>query len=190
MNGKYLTVSEFAEKAGVSKQTIYDQMLDGKRLAPYKRRINGKKMIRADALSYYTVKAADDPEPETEAAPGAEDPLVTLLMEQIKTKDDQLRAKDEQIAEKDKQLTAKDEQIKSMTDMLQANAALQYRLQDQLARLTGEVASAPEDQTVSEAEKPAERPAEAPERQPGAAAQPAEQSPGGFLGWLRRLRGR
>lgn len=185
MNGKYMTVSEFAEKAGVSKQTIYDQMMDGKRLAPYKRRINGKKMIRADALSYYIAGAANDPEPETEAAPGADNPLVALLMEQIKTKDDQLRAKDEQIAEKDKQLTAKDEQIKSMTDMLQANAALQYRLQDQLARLTGEVASTPEE-TVSEAEKPAERQPETQHEQ----TQTTDQPTGGLLGWFRRLRGR
>ena len=179
-----MTVAEFAEKAGVSKQTIYDQMLDGKRLAPYKRKVNGKKMIRADALSYYIAGASSDPEPETEAAPGADNPLVTLLMEQIKTKDDQLRAKDEQIAEKDKQLTAKDEQIKSMTDMLQANAALQYRLQDQLARLTGEVASAPED-TAPEAEQPAERQPESPQEQPRS----ADQSTGGLLAWLRRLRG-
>lgn len=183
MNGKYMTVSEFAEKAGVSKQTIYDQMQDGKRLAPYKRRVNGKKMIRADALSYYIPGAADDPELETEAAPGADNPLVTLLMEQIKTKDDQLRAKDEQIAEKDKQLTAKDEQIKSMTDMLQANAALQYRLQDQLARLTGEVASAPE-QSSPEAEQPTDRQPEATQEQPQVTDQP-----GGFRAWFRKFFG-
>ena len=69
LNGKYLTVAEFAEKAGVSKQTIYDQMTEGKRLAPYKKKINGKKMIRSDALSYYTSDSERTPETETVSSP-------------------------------------------------------------------------------------------------------------------------
>lgn len=48
MNNEYLTVQEFAEAAGVSKQTIYKQM--NSRLAPYVQTIKGQKKIAATAL--------------------------------------------------------------------------------------------------------------------------------------------
>lgn len=174
MNKKYLTVSEFAEKAGVSKQTIYDQMSEGKRLAPYRKKISGKLMLRSDALSYYT--AGNDAAPETETADQApDDPMVSILLEQ-------LRVKDQQLAEKDKQLAARDAEIQSLTEAIKATTAVQYRLQDQIKRLTGDNESNPAESTP-EAEKPAEGPSTAAESH----TESTDQSTGGFFGWFRKL---
>lgn len=179
MNGKYLTVAEFAEKAGVSKQTIYDQMTEGKRLAPYKKKINGKKMIRSDALSYYTSDSERTPETETVSSPppaaDPDDSLITILREQLKVKDQQL-------AEKDKQLAARDAEIQSLTEAIKATTAVQYRLQDQIKLLTGDNESNPAESTP-EAEKPVETSSTASQGH----TESSDQSTGGFFGWFRKL---
>ena len=168
-----MTVSEFAEKAGVSKQTIYDQMSEGKRLAPYRKKISGKLMLRSDALSYYT--AGNDAAPETETADQApDDSMVSVLLEQ-------LRVKDQQLAEKDKQLAARDAEIQSLTEAIKATTAVQYRLQDQI-KLLGDNESNPAESTP-EAEKPAETPPAAAESH----TESTDQSTGGFFGWFRKL---
>ena len=174
MNKKYMTVSEFAEKAGVSKQTIYDQMSEGKRLAPYRKKISGKLMLRSDALSYYT--AGNDAAPETETSDHAQDdPMITILLEQ-------LRVKDQQLAEKDKQLAARDAEIQSLTEAIKATTAVQYRLQEQIKLLTGDNESNPAESTP-EAEKPAETPSTASQ----GPTESTDQSTGGFFGWFRKL---
>ena len=177
LNGKYISVAEFAEKAGVSKQTIYDQMTEGKRLAPYKKKINGKKMLRSDALSFYTADSSPTPEAEGkgEESPAAEASLVAILTEQLKVKDQQL-------AEKDKQLAARDAEIQSLTEAIKATTAVQYRLQDQIKLLTGDNESNPVEPTP-EAEKPAETPPAAAESH----TESTDQSTGGFFGWFRKL---
>ena len=175
MNKKYMTVSEFAEKAGVSKQTIYDQMSEGKRLAPYRKKISGKLMLRSDALSYYTAGNDAAPETETETTGHAQDdPMITILLEQ-------LRVKDQQLAEKDKQLAARDAEIQSLTEAIKATTAVQYRLQDQI-KLLGDNESNPAESTP-EAEKPAETPPAAAESH----TESTDQSTGGFFGWFRKL---
>ena len=180
MNGKYLSVAEFAEKAGVSKQTIYDQMAEGKRLAPYKKKINGKKMIRSDALSYYMADSERTPETTSSPPPAADpdDSLITILREQLKVKDQQL-------AEKDKQLAARDAEIQSLTEAIKATTAVQYRLQDQLKLLTGDDTSNPVESTP-EAEKPSEPPSTASQEH----SETTGQSTGGFWGWFRSFIGR
>lgn len=68
MDNEYLTVQEFAEAAGVSKQTIYKQM--NSRLAPYVQTIRGQRKIAAVALYefYDVVEQPNQPEP-TEKQP-------------------------------------------------------------------------------------------------------------------------
>lgn len=195
MNGKYLTVAEFAEKAGVSKQTIYDQMQDGKKLAPYRKRINGKKMLRVDALSYYTIKAAEfaaeDQDQEPDQEPEPESPVVSLLMDQIRVKDEQIAAQFEELKARAAELAAKDQQIKDLTETVKGQMTLQYRLQEQIAFLTGGAGAAPEDAAEDpgkaaqpQPEETAEPPAAKP--QPETAAKDPEK--GGFIGWFRRFR--
>lgn len=203
LNGKYITVAEFAEKAGVSKQTIYDQMQDGKKLAPYRKRINGKKMLRVDALSYYTVKAAEfaaeDQEPEQ--APEPDNPVVSMLMDQIRVKDEQIAAQFEELKARAAELAAKDQQIKDLTETVKGQLTLQYRLQDQITMLTAGTApegpaaepeQAPEPQPETGAAADQSQKPEAAAEQPAAAEpQPAAEDPvkGGFIGWFRRLMG-
>lgn len=80
---KYYTVPEFADKSGVSTQTIYQQLKRG-RLKNYGRKVNGVQKISAEALVFYT--SEDDPEPEQQdQAQSEESPeTVALLREQIR----------------------------------------------------------------------------------------------------------
>lgn len=187
MSGKYLTVQEFAEKAHVSKQAIYDASSRGKKLYPYTIRRNGRKVIRVDALGYYLGNAAEDPETgtETEAAPDPENKMVSLLLERLQVADDQLRAKDQQI-------NAQSEQIKDLTEAVKAAQATQYRLQEQLALLTGDGGFS-EGSQADDPQQGAAAPEMATERHPQAAQQQGdatgspEGSQRGFRAWLRRL---
>ena len=169
MNGKYLTVLEFAEKADISKQTIYEQMKPGKRLAPYVRKINGRKCIRVDALAFYTSDAADpEPEPEAETVKGGGDAVIEILMEQIRVKD--------------RQIEMQAEQLRDMTEALKASQVMQHALQSQIARLTGETATDGTD-NAPEPEKTTEAP-------PETAQAPVEtdtQQRGGLREWFRRI---
>lgn len=184
MTGKYLTVTEFAEKAGVSTQTVYDQIRPGKRLHPYVRKINGKKHIRMDGLNYYTGRSEDVPEgdPDHNREAGAGDPFIAILQEQLRTKDEQIRAKDEQIK-------AKDEQIKDLTEAVKAGTALQYRLQEQIALLTGET----EQEAQQAASDDTEAQAASQSVTEGSVQQVEQPQPepmperGGLFGWLSRL---
>lgn len=188
---------EFAAKAGVSKQAIYDQTRAGKKLYPYIRKINGQKMIRADALNFYLKRDAPEdlePETETEAAQQPADPMVSLLLERLQAADDQLKAKDQQIS-------AQAEQIKDLTETVKAAQATQYRLQERLALLTGDSGADPrhaaaDPETAAESRtEGAQEPAADPEpqknapRDPQAADPQGSQEPpqGGLFGWLKRL---
>ena len=182
MNGKYLTVLEFAEKADISKQTIYEQMKPGKRLAPYVRKINGRKCIRVDALAFYTSDAADpEPEPEAETVKGGGDAVIEILMEQIRVKD--------------RQIEMQAEQLRDMTEALKASQVMQHALQSQIARLTGETATdgtddASEPETATDGTDNAPEPETATETPPETAQAPVEtdtQQRGGLREWFRRI---
>ena len=164
-------MAEFAEKTGITKQAVYDQMKSGKRLNPYVKKINGKKMIRAEALAFYT-NPDEVPEIEPEPEQKETDPILSLLAEQLR---------------------AKDEQIRGLTEALKANQTLIYALQNQVARLTGEVA--PEDQTEQPGQTAAHEPAPEPVTRTAAPAVEPEKQPepqpatpkrttGGLFAWL------
>ena len=178
MSNKYLTVAEFASNANITRQAVYDQIRQGKRLYPYVKKINGKKRIKADALAYYTTPGgAPEPEPE----PEAKDPIISLLTEQLAVKDKQLETLSASLA-------AKDAQIKDLSETIRANMTMLYALQSQVARLTGEVA--PEEQTQEPAtrsaapEKPAEPVARAADPEPEANDPEPGKRAGGFWAWL------
>lgn len=86
---KYYTVPEFADKSGVSTQTIYQQLKRG-RLKNYGRKVNGVQKISAEALMFY--KPEDDLEPEEleEQTSGQDSETVALLKEQIRILTDSL----------------------------------------------------------------------------------------------------
>ena len=55
MSSQYLTVKDFAQAAGVSRQTIYKQMKGG-RLSGYVQTVGSQTMIQAEALTLYGVE--------------------------------------------------------------------------------------------------------------------------------------
>ena len=80
---KYYTVPEFADKSGVSTQTIYQQLKRG-RLKNYGRKVNGVQKVSEEALVFYT--SEDDPEPEQQdqAQSDGSPETEALLREQIR----------------------------------------------------------------------------------------------------------
>lgn len=185
MSNKYLTVAEFAASANITRQAVYDQMKQGKRLYPYVKKINGKKKIKAEALAYYT-NTGEAPEPEPE--PEKDDSMLKLLTEQ-------LAVKDKQIDSLSASLAAKDEQIKDLSETIRANMTMLYALQNQVARLTGESA---QDEQAPAAGNPIEQDSApvagsaAPEpvtrsKMPAAETTTPEKRVGGFFAWLSRF---
>lgn len=130
MEQQYLTVKQFAERAGVSTQRIY-QLLT-KSLQEFTKVENGTKYISIEGLRVF------DKEPLQEVAKDLQSDLqevatseTELLRETIETLRQQLTVKDEQLAAKDKQigdltaaLLSSQEQHKALTDALTAAQAL------------------------------------------------------------------
>lgn len=80
---KYYTVPEFAEEAGVSTQTIYQQLKRG-RLKNYGHKHNGVQKIDGEALSFYRPEPDPGPEEQEQTQSEGSPEAVTLLREQIR----------------------------------------------------------------------------------------------------------
>ena len=134
MGKDLLTVKDFAEKAGVSVQSIYKKLAKTNNpIQRYLKVVDGVKYIEPRALEIlYSPKAAsaaDDEEPpvveETpppkQAAPqqskNSTDRILDLLEKQL---EEQRR----QLLEKDRQLQEKDNQIKSLLDRLEESSKI------------------------------------------------------------------
>ena len=125
MEQQYLTVKQFAERAGVSTQRIYQ--LIAKSLQEFTKTENGVKYISIEGLAVF------DKEPMQEAAKNLQmvaSPETELLKETIEALRQQLMVKDEQLAAKDKQigdltaaLLSSQEQHKALTNALTATQA-------------------------------------------------------------------
>ena len=101
----YISVKEFASKAGVSVQAVY-QRLD-KDLKQFTKLENGQKAISTAALKLFTLKAINsikDFKETTVPQPDISSNILIPLLNQLEIKDKQLEEKDRQIAEKDSQI--------------------------------------------------------------------------------------
>lgn len=133
---KHISVKDFASRAGVSTQRIY-QML-GKELKPYCKIVDGRKYINIDGLRLFEGISTDtSPKQEVENATttdfanilqalakdfaSALQPNTDSLNDTVAALTAQLSVKDEQIKAKDQQIAAKDEQIKQLTAALQSS---------------------------------------------------------------------
>lgn len=99
MDKEYLSIKEFAERAGVSRQAVYKQL--NNQLTPYLKVIDGKKMLDKSGLELF--------EKQEDCKPVDNDfvnQLVNQLTTELTEKGQQLKEKDKQIAEKDKQIAA------------------------------------------------------------------------------------
>ena len=131
-----ISVKDFASRAGVSTQRIY-QML-GKELKPYCKIVDGRKYIDVDGLRLFGGVPKETPSTqEVENATktdfanilqalakdfaSALQPNTDSLNDTVAALTAQLSVKDEQIKAKDQQIAAKDEQIKQLTAALQSS---------------------------------------------------------------------
>ena len=98
MNKELLSIKEFSELAGISKQAVYSQL--DSRLKPFLVQVDGKKMLKNEALEkFYSTKSQSSfnqveqanstvSDEQNQANLSAE--LIEMLKEEIKKKDQQI----------------------------------------------------------------------------------------------------
>ena len=97
MDKKYYTVAEFAKKAGISKQAVY-QSLD-KKLNKYVKEVDGKKYIVRDAFSVFNSKLIDSTLEKILIQLEEKDRQIAILSEQVKFQDEEIKRRSEEILE-------------------------------------------------------------------------------------------
>ena len=105
MNEEYLSISEFAKRAGVSRPTIYSK-LDNE-LSSYCKVVKGKKTISIKALALFSVKESVKNVTNNES-----------LLQMISILQSQTEMLKEQLEVKDRQIEAKERHIEELTKIL------------------------------------------------------------------------
>lgn len=128
MNNDYITVAEFAEKAGISKQRVY-QLLN-KRLKAFVQVVDGKKMLDIKALDEFSVKGGcSNFQEDCSRVEQEENTTLDLLKTTINMLQKQLEEKDRTIHELTEALKA--EQIQtSQAQALHGGSMQQMLLED------------------------------------------------------------
>ena len=114
MDKKYYTVAEFAKKAGISRQAVY-QAIDSKKLNHYVKEIDGLKYIHQNAFVVFSSKSGQ-----------AVDSKVIQLLDRFWG---QIEEKDIHIANLNEQVNLKDVQIEKLQELV-------FSQQQQLTELT------------------------------------------------------
>lgn len=142
---KLLTVSEIAEKAGVSRNLVWSYIRKNK-IKPV---VKEKKNFRFDYSVVLEIKKKQEKKQqknnEKEGNGTVSDTVLEILQKQLEEKDNQL-------ARKDKQLDKKDEQLKSLNDTIDflKGEVLQVRLENQKTRKLLEEKQKKEDALTAE----------------------------------------
>lgn len=89
MKEEYISISEFAKRAGVSKQAVYKRLSTD--LSTELKEVENQKMLKVSALSRFGVKQVDQPVDSLSQG------IIDLLREELEAKNKQLEAKDKQI---------------------------------------------------------------------------------------------
>lgn len=123
MKDEYISVSEFARRAGVTKQSVY-QRIQG-RLKKYVKDLNGKKVIHIKALyEVYGIDLEQGLEQDLNNGSQGQNALdiavVDLLRAELEAKNRQLEAKDQQLREKDQRIAELTDRITEMGKAAQA----------------------------------------------------------------------
>ena len=105
-----LTVQEFAESAGKSKQAVYKAL--NNKLKPFVQLVDGKKMIHSKAL--HEIYGVEVEQPDNQPLNNQGQPMNALIAMLQR----ELDAKNEQISAQQRQLEAKDRQIEQLTSAL------------------------------------------------------------------------
>lgn len=122
---EYLTIPEFAKRAGVSHQSVYKGLRN--QLQPYLQLVAGKKMLSVKALSeVYGIEGCATSATKSATQENVPDGLETAL-----------QALQEQLAAKDEQLREKDRQIESLHRILEQQNHLALADKQTVMQLTG-----------------------------------------------------
>lgn len=113
---EYMTVSAFAKAVGTTNQAIYQQL--DKRLKPYFKVIDNKKMVSIQAIQDIYKKSVDKENKSTEQLNSQE--LINSLKEHIQDLQNQLSVANAEKQEKDKQIADLTETIKSLGQSINA----------------------------------------------------------------------
>ena len=145
IENKALTVSEIAEKAGVSRNLVWSYIRKNK-IKPI---LKEKKNFKFDSEIVLKIKEKQKKKQqknnEKEGNGIVSDTVLEILQKQLEEKDNQL-------ARKDKQLDKKDEQLKSLNDTIDflKGEVLQVRLENQKTRKLLEEKQKKEDALTAE----------------------------------------
>lgn len=128
MNNDYITVAEFAERAGISKQRVY-QLLN-KRLKQFVQVVDGKKMLNIKALEEFSIQGdCSNIQEDCSRLEQEKDTALELLKTTIEMLQKQLEEKDKTIHELTEALKA--EQIQtSQAQALHGGSMQQILLED------------------------------------------------------------
>lgn len=183
MKDEYISVSEFARRAGVSRQAIQQRLNTS--LRGYVKIEQGKKLLNIKGLELFkgASLAQGYDKQNDNLAQGIIDTLqrtIDALQGQLDVKDQQLQAKDLQLQEKDKQLASLTATLEHTTQALQAAQALHAGTMQQ--QLGPGVDQSQEPEPVITVEEPAQ--------EPETAAAPEEPEPvnKGKLSFWQRIR--
>lgn len=103
---QYITIAEFAEKAGVNRTYVY-KLLDNK-LKPFCIKVDNKQMLKIQALELFNVSKVDTEETDTDTLKE----LIEILQEQQATLKAELKIKNQQIETQLKEMSEYSERLK------------------------------------------------------------------------------
>lgn len=154
MENQYISVKEFAQRAGKSVQAIYKGL--NNRLNQYVKLVDNKKMLDIRALQeVYGIEVEQPIQPEltiNSTEDSTKDVVIDTLLEQIEILKNELDVKNEQIREKDKQLS---DTLKALNQAqyLQATAESKVKLLEEKQEEEKAVEPAPESEPEQEKKK-------------------------------------
>lgn len=122
---EYISIAEFAERAGVSKQAVYKRI--DKDCKPWLKVENGKKLINTKALKFFNIQPKDTVETAKEMLEETRQGYIDFLKHLVDEKNEQIKSLSKTI-ENDQELIKREQEIVSQQQKLQAIAE-QKRLQ-------------------------------------------------------------
>lgn len=118
MENEYISIAEFAERAGVSKQAIYSRL--NKSLKPYLKKLNGKKYLNIKGLevfvSTFSIKVEQDFQSKIQ---GVESETLSILKEEIEVKNKQIEELNAELAKEREYSRKQSEKIATLADQAQ-----------------------------------------------------------------------
>lgn len=136
VGNQYISVKEFAQRAGISVQAVYKGL--NNRLNPYVKLVDNQKMIDIMALQdIYGIEVEQPIQPELstnsiEDVTNDNDIVIDTLLKQIEILQKELDVKNEQLKEKDNQMAALNERLEEghrLLDQQQQLQAMEKKIQ-------------------------------------------------------------